>query len=110
MQIAFCIFKFFPHGGIPRDLMKIARECLARGHRVRIYAGRWQAPRPADIEVVEIPAKAWTNHARYERFAAEVQAHLRSHPADLVVGMNKMPGLDVYYAGDSCYEEKARTQ
>jgi UDP-glucose:(heptosyl)LPS alpha-1,3-glucosyltransferase len=110
MQIAFCIFKFFPHGGIPRDLMKMAGECLARGHRVRVYAGRWQAPVPDDVELVEVPAKAFTNHRRYERFAAWVQAHLRTNPVDLVVGMNKMPGLDVYYAGDSCYEEKARTQ
>lgn len=110
MQIAFCIFKYFPHGGIPRDLMKIARECLARGHRVRVYAGRWLAEPPADIEVVEVPVKALANHQRYERFAVWVRAHLARHPADLVVGMNKMPGLDVYYAGDSCYEEKARTQ
>ena len=35
---------------------------------------------------------------------------LERRPVDLVVGMNKMPGLDVYYAGDSCYREKALTQ
>jgi UDP-glucose:(heptosyl)LPS alpha-1,3-glucosyltransferase len=110
MQIAFCIFKYFPHGGIPRDLMKLARECLARGHRVRIYAGRWEGEHPTEIDVVEVPAKALTNHSRYRRIAAWVHDHLRRHPVDLVVGMNKMPGLDVYYAGDSCYEEKARSQ
>lgn len=110
MQIAFCIFKFFPHGGIPRDLMKIARESLARGHRVRIYAARWEGERPADMEVVELAVGGLTNHGRNRRFVEAVQAHLRGAPADLVVGMNKMPGLDVYYAGDSCYEEKSRTQ
>jgi UDP-glucose:(heptosyl)LPS alpha-1,3-glucosyltransferase len=110
MLIAFCIFKSFPHGGIPRDLMKIARVCRARGHQVRIYAARWEGERPAGMELVVVPVRGLTNHARYERFAARVQLHLQSHPADLVVGMNKMPGLDVYYAGDSCYEEKVRTQ
>ena len=110
MQIAFCIFKYFPHGGIPRDLMKLARECLARGHRVRVYAARWQAQRPEGIEVVEAPVRALSNHARYRLFADWVHEHVRHHPVDLLVGMNKMPGLDVYYAGDSCYEEKARTQ
>lgn len=110
MRIAFCIFKFFPHGGIPRDLMKIARECRARGHQVRVYAARWEAAMPEDLQVVEVPVKAWTNHRRYERFAARVLDHLARNPVDLVVGMNKMPGLHVYYAGDSCYEEKVRTQ
>ena len=27
-------------------------------------------------------------------------------PVDRVVGFNKMPGLDVYYAADVCYAEK----
>ncbi len=110
MQIAFCIFKFFPHGGISRDLMKLARECLARGHRVRVYAARWQAEVPPDLEVVDVSVRALGNHTRYRRFADWVREHTRRHPVDLLVGMNKMPGLDVYYAGDSCYEEKARTQ
>lgn len=110
MQIAFCIFKFFPHGGIPRDLLKIAAECRTRGHRVRVYAARWEAERPEHLDLVQAPVKAWTNHQRYERFATWVLDHLRENPVDLVVGMNKMPGLDVYYAGDSCYVEKAHTQ
>lgn len=110
MRIAFCIFKYFPHGGIPRDLLKLARECRARGHSVRIYAGRWQGERPAGMDVVEVPVTALANHTRYRRFATRVHEHLRQAPVDLLVGMNKMPGLDVYYAGDSCYEEKARTQ
>ncbi|MCC4119214.1 hypothetical protein LLG90_28195, partial [Aromatoleum toluclasticum] len=28
--------------------------------------------------------------------------------ADRIVGFNKMPGLDVYYAADPCFEDKAR--
>jgi len=114
MQIAFCIFKYFPYGGIQRDLMKLARESLARGHKVRVYAVHWNAPLPAEtgeaIEVVKVPVRALTNHRLYERFAAWVRDHLRHHPVDVIVGMNKMPGLDVYYAGDSCFEEKVSSQ
>ena len=111
MQIGFCLFKYFPYGGIQRDLMKLARECLGRGHRVRVYVGLWDAPPPIeDIEVIEVPMTGFANHTKYARFAGWVAQHVRSHPVDLLVGMNKMPGLDVYYAGDSCYAEKARTQ
>ena len=110
MQIAFCIFKYFPYGGIQRDLLKICRECRARGMRVRIYAIRWLAEPPEDVELCVVPAKALSRHRLYERFADLAREDLRRRPVDLVVGMNKMPGLDVYYAGDSCYQDKARTQ
>ena len=100
----------FPYGGIQRDLMKIARVALARGHEVRIYAIFWDAEIPDSIDVVKVPVSALTHHQLYELYAEWVHDHLRENPMDIVVGMNKMPGLDVYYAGDSCYEEKARTQ
>ena len=110
MQIAFCIFKYFPYGGIQRDLLKMGRECRARGMAVRIYAIRWLAPPPDDMELCVVPVKALSRHVLYERFAERVRENLERRPVDLVVGMNKMPGLDVYYAGDSCYREKARAQ
>lgn len=112
MKIAFCIFKYFPFGGIQRDLMKMVAECRSRGHGVRIYAIHWRddGPLPDGVELKLAPVKALANHRLYERFADWVRDDLKAEPVDLVVGMNKMPGLDAYYAGDSCYQDKARTQ
>ena len=111
MRVAFCIYKYFPHGGIQRDLLKMARECLSRGHQVRIYVIHWNAPLPEkEMELHIVQVQAFSNHRLYELFADHVLTHVTQHPVDLLVGMNKMPGLDVYYAGDSCYEEKARNQ
>lgn len=53
-----------------------------------------------------MPVKSRTNHGRNAEYYAWVQAHLRAHPVDRVVGFNKMPGLDVYFAADVCYAEK----
>ena len=112
MRLAFCIFKHFPFGGIQRDLLKMVRECIERGHRVRIYAIHWldENPPPQGVELCLAAGRAMANHRLYEKFAAWVQRDLERRPVDLVVGMNKMPGLDVYYAGDTCYQEKALTQ
>lgn len=33
-----------------------------------------------------------------------VLAHLKQHPAERIIGFNKMPGLDVY-AADVCYAQ-----
>lgn len=110
MKLAFCIFKYFPYGGVARDLAGIAEECIRRGHSVRAYALRWEGEPPSGVEKIEVRVRGMTGPARYRRFARWVGEHLRESPADLVVGFNKMPGLDVYLAGDSCYEEKARHQ
>ena len=110
MKLAFCIFKYFPYGGVARDLADIAAQCIRRGHSVRAYALRWEGEPPAGVEKIEVPVRGMTGPARYRRFARWVGEHLQESPADLIVGFNKMPGLDVYLAGDSCYEEKARHQ
>lgn len=110
MHVAFTIFKYFPHGGSARDLVKIVARCRERGHRVRIYALEWEGSDLHGVESVVIPTRGVRSHVRQRRFAARVAEHVAAHPVDLVVGMNKMPGLDVYFAADSCFEDKARTQ
>ena len=109
MQLAFCLYKYFPFGGMQRDFLRIAQACQARGHAIRAYVLEWQGEVPPGFEVVRVPVRALFNHDRYRKYTHWVQAHLARHPADRVIGFNKMPGLDVYYAADPCFEDKAQT-
>lgn len=109
MQLAYCLYKYFPFGGLQRDFLRIALACQARGHAIRVYTLSWQGEVPAGFEVVTVPVRALTNARRYEKFSAWVARDLAQRPAERVVGFNKMPGLDVYFAADPCYEEKAQT-
>ncbi|MDX1376757.1 MAG: glycosyltransferase family 4 protein, partial [Burkholderiales bacterium] len=54
-----------------------------------------------------VPVSALTNHRRYRRFAGWVSADVEWRPVDCLVGFNKMPGLDVYYAADPCFMARA---
>ena len=90
--------------------MRIALQCQTLGHEIRVYTLTWRGDVPEGFEVVIVPVAALTNHTLYERFSDWVQDVLKRNPVDAVVGINKMPGLDVYYAADSCYEEKAHSQ
>ncbi|MBA4742311.1 MAG: glycosyltransferase family 4 protein [Azoarcus sp.] len=107
MDLAFCLYKYFPYGGLQRDFLRIARACVARGHTVRVYTLEWEGERPETLEIDIIPARGLTNPARYRMFTELVQLDIKARPVDRVVGFNKMPGLDVYYAADPCYAEKA---
>ncbi len=109
MQLAFCLYKYFPFGGLQRDFMRIALACQTRGHAIRVYTLEWRGDVPPGFEVVCVPVKALSNARRYEIFTAWVQRDLGNRTADRVIGFNKMPGLDIYFAADPCYEEKART-
>ncbi|MGD8863634.1 MAG: glycosyltransferase family 4 protein [Myxococcales bacterium] len=110
MLLGVAIYKFFPYGGLQRDLLKIARECLTRGHRVRVYAQEWRGPPIEGVDLRVLPVRGLASHRRYARFHRRLAEEVAREPVDLLLGMNKMPGLDAYFAGDSCYVEKVATQ
>ncbi|MCL6415590.1 glycosyltransferase family 4 protein [Aestuariirhabdus sp. Z084] len=109
MKLAFVLFKYFPYGGLQRDFLRIANVCQERGHSVRVYTMGWQGECPADFDVRILGVKALAAHKRNESFHRQVMRSLAEEPVDAVVGFNKMAGLDLYYAADPCYEEKAQT-
>lgn len=110
MKVALCLYKYFPYGGLQRDFLRIANELVARGHQVRVYVESWQGEKPQNMEIIQVPVKALSNHRKAQKFHAWVMEHLHKNPVDRLVGFNKMPNLDVYYGADICYEEKARTE
>lgn len=110
MNFAFCLFNYFPFGGLQRDFLRIARECIHRGHSVHVYTMKWEGPKDASFDITLLPAKGWQNHTRRQHFIKQLQTELPKRSYDLIVGFNKMPGLDVYYAADTCFQAKARAK
>jgi len=108
MKLAFVLFKYFPYGGLQRDCVRIAQECQNRGHHVDIFALESHGELPDSLSVTCLPVNSKINYRRYEQFASKVLSLVEAEGYDIVVGFNKMPGLDVYYAADPCYAAKAR--
>ncbi|MGL4858559.1 MAG: glycosyltransferase family 4 protein, partial [Enterobacteriaceae bacterium] len=106
MKLAFCLYKYFPFGGLQRDFLQIALACQAKGAQIRVYTRSWQGEKPADFEIILVPSQGWTNHSRNSHYQRWVMQHLHTHPVDCIVGFNKMPGLDIYYAADTCFADK----
>jgi UDP-glucose:(heptosyl)LPS alpha-1,3-glucosyltransferase len=106
VNIAFCLFQYFPFGGLQRDFKHIAEACQRRGHGIRVYTTAWEGEMPSDFRVSLISVRGITNHQRCWNYSKDVNKLLTKQPNDLVVGFNKMYGLDVYYAADPCYQAK----
>jgi len=107
MKFAFCLFKYFPFGGLQRGFLQLAEVCISRGHQVDVYTGSWVGRQPDNLRVFIIPDKGVTNHRRYKSFAERLNKNITAEHYDAVVGFNKMPGLDIYFASDTCFAAKA---
>lgn len=105
MLIALCLFRYFPYGGLQRDFLRVAKEITSRGHEVRVYTRKWEGECPNNFEVIIVPTTSLRNIGKNEQYYRWVNKHLESHPVDKVVGFNRIPNLDVYFAGDVCYAE-----
>ncbi|MBM4025692.1 MAG: glycosyltransferase family 4 protein [Planctomycetes bacterium] len=108
--LAFCLFEYFPYGGQQRDMLQIALACQSRGYTVDIYTTSWKGARPESLRVHLHRPWALTNHGRMREYHAWVARRVTKAPPACVIGFNKMPGLDLYYAADGCYAAKAREQ
>ncbi|OAM52502.1 group 1 glycosyl transferase [Methylovorus sp. MM2] len=108
MKFAFLIFKYFPFGGVQRDMLRIASDCAKKGHQVTIYTGQWRGDMPdASINVVILPQRGIFNHQRHQYLIDEMLERVHIDKPDFVIGFNRMFGLDAYYAADPCFKERA---
>ena len=109
MNLVFCLYEYFPYGGLQRDFLKITTTAIERGHTVRILTMDWQGEIPKGLDLQLMPHSAVSNHRRCLKFNRTITDLLPQISCDVVVGFNKMPDLDVYYAADSCYQARMRS-
>ena len=107
MRLAFLLYQYLPHCGMQRDFRRFVEELGQRGHQCRVYCTSWQDELIAGMELRRVPATALGSHRRHQRYFKWVQADLVRDPVDGVIGFTKMPGLDVYFAAEPCYLDKA---
>jgi len=110
MRLAFCLFRYFPYSGLSRVFLSIVNEVAKRGHEIDAYVYEWQGDFPEGININLLPSGKWTNHNRDATYYKTVKPFLKAGNYDAVIGFNKMPELDFYYAGDFCYIDKISTK
>lgn len=105
--LAFCLYRYFPHGGLQRDMLRIALACQGRGYAIAVFTTAWEGDVPEGFELHIHSPGGLTNHSCMRRYHAWLVGELAEHQPTCIVGFNKLPGLDVYFAGDSCYAERS---
>lgn len=108
MKLAFCLFKVYPYGGLERDFLQIAKACQARGHDIHVFTQQWEGEIPPGFHVTFIKPFGFTNASRAKSFAKKLSALLSKTKFDQVIGFNRLPHLDFYFAADPCFAEEAK--
>lgn len=110
MKLAFVLYKYFPFGGLQRDMVRIAQACERQGHEIHVFTLSWEGERPQSFHVHVLKVNRLNNHAKYRAFYQSLSTGFRKYEISKVIGFNKMPGLAFYYAADPCLKEKLDTE
>ncbi|MFT7618159.1 MAG: UDP-glucose:(heptosyl)LPS alpha-1,3-glucosyltransferase [Planctomycetota bacterium] len=105
LRIACAVVRYFQYGGMQRTYRRILSELRARGHEVTALVVDWEGDEVDGVEVQRLGAAANSNHGKNAAFGEAVRKWKSDHDIDVLVGFNKIPGLDVYYAGDPCFAD-----
>lgn len=109
-KIAVCLYKFFPFGGLARDAVRILSLCHQQGYQIDMFVMECHGEIPDGFNIEVIETKGLSNHQKVANFIQQFHARIAEGHYDLVIGFNKIPGLDLYYAADPCYLDRVKSQ
>jgi UDP-glucose:(heptosyl)LPS alpha-1,3-glucosyltransferase len=106
LSIALVIVRYFDFGGLQNEMLRIAKVLIERGHAVEVITSGWDGDVVDNIERHIVPITAKINHKKIQQLATILQNRIKEKHFDCIIGFNKIPGLDFYFAGDVCLAEK----
>lgn len=103
-DIAIAVFRVAAAGGLERHALRLGEALVARGHGVTIYTTAAGAV-PQGVSVRLIKRRGMSNHGRLAAFQHDLAkaAHGRH---DILVGFQKMAGLDILFCCDWCFVDR----
>jgi UDP-glucose:(heptosyl)LPS alpha-1,3-glucosyltransferase len=99
MDVGLCYESVLPaRGGCEHYISDLARRLARDGHRVHLFATRWDhTALPGSTVYHPVPAATGPRFLRPWRFARSCLDSLRAHPVDVSLGFDKTWGQDVLY-------------
>jgi UDP-glucose:(heptosyl)LPS alpha-1,3-glucosyltransferase len=98
-RIAFLRRRFSPTGGAERYLLRLASGLAAQGHRITLYCEDWSPRENPFQEIRKIDSADPVSYAK------KVMAQPMRDRHDLVFSLERVPGCDLYRAGDGLHAE-----
>ena len=105
MRVALVRYRYSSHGGAERYVDALAEGLVSSGAEVRILAADWEGSPGKGFSVETISVLRRPSSIRLFLFAARVRAWARANPGWLLFSFERIPGAEVFRAGDGCHAE-----
>lgn len=105
MKIALVRYRYSSHGGAERYLDRLAAELSASGAQVRLLSSSWEGGGTTRFPWEKITVPRRPVPLRLWLFAREIRSWAMAHPDWLLFSLERVPGSEVYRAGDGCHAE-----
>lgn len=96
-----------PDGGAERIIQRML-AAFGRTLDASMITQRWQDHVADGLNVITVPRRGWSRAGRFRHFVADVQAVLQQQSFDLVQSHERVPGVQLYRAGDGVHAEWLR--
>lgn len=101
LDIAIVVESLHTHGGVERRTSELVRGLLRAGHRVHIYANRWDGDLGLDVEFHRVPMLRLSRALKASSFAWFCDHRVRGH--DLVHTQARILRCDLATLGVGCH-------
>jgi UDP-glucose:(heptosyl)LPS alpha-1,3-glucosyltransferase len=101
LKIALIRQSFRFDGGGEQIVSRIDEVLRRNGHQVTLIARKWDG---VEANVLKCDPPRWTRIQRESRFAREAMRLARMHQFDLVQSHERIPGCQIYRAGDGVHQ------
>ncbi|MGZ8449802.1 MAG: glycosyltransferase family 4 protein, partial [Candidatus Deferrimicrobiaceae bacterium] len=105
MRVAIARYRYSPHGGGERYLDALAERLRETGADLRILSSSWERAEMSGSSWVPLRVPNRPAPVRLFLFARAVRQWARAHPDWLLFSWERLPGTEVYRAGDGCHAE-----
>ena len=105
MKVALVRYRYSPHGGAERYLDSLAAGLGTTGVEVCLLSSRWEGTAGRGIPWEKIAVPPCPAAVRLSLFARSIRAWADAHPDWLLFSLERVPGTEVYRAGDGCHAE-----
>tara|TARA_A100001011_G_scaffold195210_1_gene203604 strand:+ start:142 stop:1254 length:1113 start_codon:yes stop_codon:yes gene_type:complete len=106
-KLALLLYRYFPYGGLQKDFLGISTELVTRGHIIKVFTRSWEGNIPEDMDVIQLGEKGLSNFSKNKNYVSEAMKSVKNFTPDIIFGFNKMPGLDLYFAADTCFAKQS---
>ncbi len=105
MKVALVRYRYSPHGGAERYMDTLSAALSDAGAEVRILCATWDGSSAGKVGVERISAPRKPVPLRLLLFARAVREWAADHPEWLLFSLERVPGAEVYRAGDGVHAE-----